>query len=498
MLLKAKSHRCLQGHIIIAVRYSSKKREGFGSFHSQDIETLIRLPVSEYKPPLQLLEIEDRLNIKSSKISTSLFGSEMKQSLFMLRENDTFINHGAFGGAIKPLHELAAEWRNVLEQNPLEFFDQTLLPVLAHSVRAVAAYIQCPATELIPLPNVTTGLNSIFNSLELHSNDEIICFSLTYGATKTMLRHLAARTGAKLIIIDLPLPILSKDIITSEFQKQLSEKTKLVVLDQITSNTALSMPIHKLGQLGKSVGALVVVDAAHSLGSQEVSIYKNQCKTSTHLSTQTQTQGLSDVCDVWLSNGHKWLCMPRGCAFMWVHPSLHGRLRPAIISHGYVPGTNSDNSNSSSSSNSSGSSGAGRFSNKGDLYAREGRLLSAFVWDGCRDYASVLTTSSALHFWGHTFPKLVKVDKYTASANTASIATTTTATTSNSTMSTDGLMGSGWEMVRQYNRSLLAEAVQLLETDWKVSCEHQVAPAELTYASPMRLVRLISFLISTH
>lgn len=431
-----------------------KKREGFGSFHSQDVETLIRQSDSEYKIPVQLLEVEDVVRSKSSVSTVPCdFGPEMKKKLFMLRESDTFINHGAFGAAIRPLYDLAAAWRDVLERNPLEFFDRTLLPVLAHSVRVMAAHLRCPATELVPLPNVTTGLNSIFNSLELHTGDEIICFSLTYGATKTMLRHLAARTGATLTIIDLPLPIVSTEVITATFEKHISKKTKLVVLDQITSNTALVLPIHALGRLAKAVGATVVVDAAHALGSQEVEIYP----------TSATTQGLHEVCDVWLSNGHKWLCMPRGCAFMWVHSSLHGRLRPAIVSHGYIPGHKNN-------------------IHRGDLYTQEGRLLSGFVWDGCRDYASILTTASALHFWGHRFPSFLSQVSSSSSSSSSSHSSTTTANSAS--------LDDGWRMMRGYNRQLLQQATQMLEANWGVSCTQQVAPSELTLTSPMRLVPL--------
>lgn len=434
---------------------TTKQREGFGSFHSQDVEKLIRQPESEYKTPTVVLEVEQDVPKQSSCVGIG-FGKELKKQLFMLRDSDIFINHGAFGGAIKPLHELAAAWRNRLEKNPLDFFDHELLPVVAHSVRVMATHLRCPATELIPLPNVTTGLNSIFNSLTLEPNDHIICFSLTYGATKTMLRHLAARTGAKLIIIDLPLPIASSDTIVTALQAHLSHKTKLVVLDQVTSNTALALPVHKLGRLAKEAGATVVVDAAHVLFNQDVHIYPNMIKTyDNQLSTNSPEEALHDVCDVWLSNGHKWLCMPRGCAYMWVHPRLHGLIRPAILSHGYTPGVPSSSS---------------KHVDHANLYVQEGRLLSAFIWDGCRDYASVLCTASALHFWHHTFPSVVCSKE------------------SNSHNQKDTVKVNGWEVARRYNRQLLEDAVQVLETDWAVSCERQVAPSELTEQSPMRLV----------
>lgn len=335
------------------------KRQGFGSFHSEDIETLIRQPASEYGVPSIWVDMHVR---GFSHIDPSIpFGRRFKEKFFALDPSWTFLNHGAFGGALLPLLEESRGWSLECERQPLKFFDRELLPLIAYSIRQMADYLNCPSQELLPLPNVTTGLNAIMNSVDLNVGDEVVCFSLTYGSTKKILQNRCHRSGASLRIVPIPLPIRSEEEISLELSKHLSERTRLVVIDHITSNTALLMPVMQLASICKERGALVVVDAAHCLFSQPIQLRLFSKDIDPRPS-------LSEVADAWLTNGHKWLCAPKGCAFMWFNPRTLGAfLRPAVVSHGFSADSN--------------------------------RVLSGFAWDGCRDYSAMLSVPSALRFW---------------------------------------------------------------------------------------------------
>lgn len=183
------------------------------------------------------------------------------------------------------------------------------------------------------------------------------------------------RTGAMLRTVHIPLPVLSPESVIVLFKEAISTRTKLVVLDQITSNTAIILPIADMALMGKEVGAVVVIDAAHALFSQDCSIYrddqrvhidslynahneaelisKKEIRISNANATESSSRSrptlsesnnrtknmisISSFADVWLTNAHKWMCSPKGCAFMWVSPRMAHSLRPSIISHGYVP-----------------------------------------------------------------------------------------------------------------------------------------------------------------
>jgi len=287
----------------------------------------------------------------------------------------------------------------------------------------MAQFLNCPSDELVPLPNVTSGLNAVCSSISLASSlkkgDTVICFSITYGSTKKILNDLCIRTGAALKIVEIPLPISSKENIIRIFSNEITSDTKLVVIDQITSNTALNLPIKELSMISKNAGATVVIDAAHALFAHDVSIY----------SSPNNEQTIADCCDYWITNGHKWLCTPKGCAYMWISPRMSSTTRPTIISHGFSA------------------------TNVSSPFTDRKKLLSSFAWDGCRDYTALLTTSSALRLWNN--------------------------------VPNGGIIG-----VRTYITNLLNDAINILITEWNLKEEEFPGPAELRVNSTMCLIPL--------
>eukprot|EP01038_Epipyxis_sp_PR26KG_P007814 gene7814-10615_t len=418
-------YSCYKSKLIFRSFRFDSKRVGFGSFHSEDVEQLIRLPESDYKPPSLL--VNNSANTLLSSTVPSKFG-KVARDLFKINFIDwNFINHGAFGGVLEELSKEQASWSAKCEENPLKFYDRDLLPCIAYVVRVVSKYFNCPSDELVPIQNVTSGLNAIINSLVLDEGDQLLCLSLTYGSTKKILKAKAQSSKSKLIIVDIPFPILSSEDIIESIKSYLNNNVKAVVLDQITSNTALSLPIIEIAKLCKSFGAIVIIDAAHVMMSNKVSIYPSESTRDSSLSTEQLT--ISEVADFWLTNGHKWLSAPKGCAFLWVSPQMKNKLRPSIISHGYQPG--------------------------GDdmKYCLPDRLLSSFIWDGCRDYSAILCVPSAIKFW-ECYPHV------------------------------------GEDGCRHYMQTLLREATELLMNEWKLDEFDMIAPYHLRKKSPMALIPL--------
>ena len=191
----------------------------------------------------------------------------------------------------------------------------------------------------------------------------------------------------------IPLPVLSKEDVISRISSALAMgNTKLVVLDHITSNTAMVLPVVEIASICKSHGAMVVIDAAHSLFTEDVSIYPRKVDMGTRSSPSSEESAqpgkhISDVADIWIGNCHKWLCSPKGAAFMWISPRISHRIRPAIISHGFQLREQQSNGDDATLLPSVRGSSA------------SDKLLSGFVWDGCRDYSALLTVPSVLKFW---------------------------------------------------------------------------------------------------
>jgi hypothetical protein len=220
------------------------------------------------------------------------------------------------------------------------------------------------------------------------------------GSTKKILSQLAAVTGAKVQIVPIPLPVLSREDVISRISNALAiGNIKLVVLDHITSNTAMILPIVEIASICKSHGAVVVIDAAHSLFTMDISLYPRE-EGSSEAGRAPFTfekssfpiqpgQYISDVADVWIGNCHKWLCSPKGAAFMWISPKISHRIRPAIISHGFQLGQQQHQSDGEDFTFLSLDRGS----------SAPDKLLSGFIWDGCRDYSALLTIPSILKFW---------------------------------------------------------------------------------------------------
>jgi isopenicillin-N epimerase len=427
---------------------SKNERQGFGSFHSEDIEELIRQDACTYKSPAHYDDIRQATSDNILRIQDSTnnfqFGHQLAQKLYLIDPNFTFINHGAFGASTRIALQESNMWRDLCESQPLRYFDRILLPMVAHVIRRVSKEVfNCPATELVPLLNVTTGLNAVVSSIGpmLSKDDEVVCLSITYGSTKKILSRLCAETGARMIIVPLPLPIVSKALLLETVAKHLSVRTKLVILDTITSNTALVLPIVEAASLVKRMSpqAVVVADGAHSMFAQNISIYDNKSGDSKIRSSEDVQ--LADVVDVYITNGHKWFSCPKGTAFMWVAPRMHSMFRPAIVSHGFIASTSNKN-------NENRNIAVGE-------YAEVGKLLSGFAWDGCRDYNALLTVPSQLDFW-KLFDNICS--------------------------------GTSRGGSRQQMSTVLSGAVEYLTKAWKVDTNRYVGPADMTRGSPMILV----------
>jgi selenocysteine lyase/cysteine desulfurase len=306
--------------------------------------------------------------------SSSLEKSNQLRRFFSLTNDFTFLNHGAFGGALEPLSNEAHRWRLECEKQPLRFFDRDLFALVALSLQKMATIINCSATDLLPLPNVTTGLNAITQSISLQAGDEIMVLSLTYGSTKKIVKDWALRTGASVKTVHLPLPLTSNEDVLERIGSAVSDRTKVIIIDQITSNTAVHLPVRAIAASCKSINPQmkVVVDAAHALFSQDVSIHRKD-----HSDTPVLHEDFEHV-DYWLTNAHKWFSTPKGAALLWVNPRTVHALHPAVVSHGYSPSYET---------------------NPSATTLARGKFLSGFSWDGCRDYAAFLTLPSAIYLW---------------------------------------------------------------------------------------------------
>jgi isopenicillin-N epimerase len=241
----------------------------------------------------------------------------IKQS-FLLDPNIIFLNHGSYGATPKPVFEDYQNWQRRLERQPVLFLGRELPALMREARMALGAYLHADADDLVYIPNATHGVNIIARSLELEPGDEILSTDHEYGACDYAWEFNCARSGATYIHQPIPLPVGNDAEIVEQFWQGVTPQTKAIYLSQITSSTALRLPVETICRRAREAGILTVIDAAHSPGQIPVDL---------------EALGA----DIVFGNCHKWMLAPKGSAFLYVRREIQDLIRPLVVSWGTHP-----------------------------------------------------------------------------------------------------------------------------------------------------------------
>ena len=240
--------------------------------------------------------------------------SEMSKH-WRLNEKIVFLNHGSYGATPTIVLNEQKRWQLLLEKDPVKFFEDIAPKALIESRKAIANLVNCDYEDLALVENATSGVNIILRSLKFDEGDEIIVPNHAYQACRNTIDYVAEKSGAVVVTCDIPFPIQGNQIIIDNIMKCVTENTKLAMIDTVTSPTGLLMPFEELVGLLESKGVNVLLDAAHGIGMIPLDIEKIGASYTT-------------------SNCHKWLCAPKGSAFLHVRKDLQSLIHPLTISHG--------------------------------------------------------------------------------------------------------------------------------------------------------------------
>lgn len=416
--------------------------QSFGSFHSDNVEELIRLPRDKYVAPT--LPFDDDYITTVPPLHAATIDYFRYSYPTLDRSRWTFLNHGAFGLGLQCGLHRAHSWRNYAEKQPLQYFDRTLLPHMVHVTRKMVDFVttnEDDATLLrssvAMIQNVTSGMNSVISGHYQHttrqqdqnqnkgvgcasasatSGQQVFYYDITYGSTKKICKYHHGQFGnaieipfeeeylpelqqqisnddngdtnndvAKLFIMamDKAIEKYCQHIRTTTNTKSSMDsnvdivKGSLLIIDHITSNTAIHIPIVVIAKHAKEVyGMIIVVDGAHGLLSLPLNmgtLLSSGTSSSSEESNNNQQQqqqqsgGFGGYIDIYITNCHKWISSPRGAAYLFcANLTIQSTIlaQPAVISHGVDDG-----------------------------------LLSRYMWDGCRDYSAQLAVSAVLDYW---------------------------------------------------------------------------------------------------
>ena len=240
-------------------------------------------------------------------------------SLWCLDPAVTYLNHGSFGACPAAVLAMQSVLRLEMEREPVDFLAVKLQGRLDAARDALAAFLGADAADLVFVSNATTGVNAVLRSLTFAPGDELLTTNHTYAACRKTIDYVAARSGARVVVATVPFPLDTEEQVIEPILACVSPRTRLAVLDHVTSPTALVLPVARLIAELRSRGIETLVDGAHAPGMLPLAL--------TALGAAYYT-----------GNAHKWLCAPKGAAFLHVRRDRQAGLHPSVISHGYPRG----------------------------------------------------------------------------------------------------------------------------------------------------------------
>lgn len=285
---------------------------------------------------------------------------------FLLDPDVIFLNHGSFGATPRPVFETHIAWQRLLERQPVEFLARRANELMDVARQCLGEYLGVSAENIVYFPNPTTAVNMVARSLFqahrdqssilrwpiLEPGDEILTTNHEYGAMDRTWRYYCKRDGIRYIQMEIPPPFQDDQKFIEKFWAGVNNRTRIIFLSHVTSPTGIIAPVKEICQRARQAGLLSIIDGAHAVG-------------------QIPLDLMDIEADIYTGACHKWLCAPKGSAFLYVCKDIQEKLDPLVISWGYQPDPG---------------------------YGSGVQFIDYHEWQGTRDISPFLSTPAAIEF----------------------------------------------------------------------------------------------------
>lgn len=240
------------------------------------------------------------------------------KELFLLDPNVVFLNHGSFGATPRPVFAAYQTWQRRLERQPVAFFLDELPGHLADARQELGRFLNAGQDDLVYVPNATFGVNVVARSLDLGPGDEVLMTDHEYGACQNVWDFLSCRQGFEVVQQSVSFPAVCAEAILEELWQGVSPRTRVIFVSHISSPTALRLPVAAICARAREAGILTIVDGAHAPGQIPLDLKAINA-------------------DFYTGNAHKWLCAPKGSAFLYARPERQRLIEPLVVGWGWGP-----------------------------------------------------------------------------------------------------------------------------------------------------------------
>ncbi len=298
---------------------------------------------------------------------------------WLLDPEIVFLNHGSFGACPIPVLDYQQALRHQLERQPLQFLGREIEARLDAARSSLATFLNADPANLVFVPNATTGVNAVLRSRPFQPGDAILTTNQEYNACRNALDFVAAQNSLEIVVAQIPYPIADPQLAIDAIITAITPNTKLALLDHVVSQTGLVLPIAPIIEALNDRGIETLIDGAHAPGMLPLDL--------PNLGATYYT-----------GNCHKWLCAPKGAAFLYVASNQLTNIHPTTISHG-----------------------------RNDPRTHRSRFHLEFDWMGTGDPTAYLCVPEAIEFMGSLlpggWPELMAHNRQTAIAARNQLAT---------------------------------------------------------------------------
>lgn len=273
-----------------------------------------------------------------------------------LDKSVVFLNHGSFGACPLPVLEKQSEYRRRIESEPVRFFLREAPHLLEKSRKKLADFVSCSPDNLVFVPNATTGINTILKSLKFQRGSEILITNHIYPACRNAVNEVALVNHLEIKEVKISLPVISRSDITEKILSSISDSTKVILLDHVSSIPGIIFPVEEICSELKNRDIEIIIDGAHAPGMIPLNISKMEAR-------------------YYTGNCHKWICSPKGSAFLYVSPERQKNIRPLVRSRLY-----------------------------GECVTELSEFIYDFSWQGTLDPTPYICISDALEFMNSLLP----------------------------------------------------------------------------------------------